>query len=1272
MKLKQFFMLAAVLALAFTACPQPTDSDTKPTVVNIADILGVTPPVTGEIPVTAIAGTAQYTGTVTWSPTVAPGGTFAASTTYTATIALAAKSGYTFTGVAANSFNVAGATSVNNAASSGTVTATFPTTDGGGGPTPTVVNEAAITGVTQPVTGATPATAITNTAQYTGSITWNGSPATFAASTTYTATISLTAASGYTFTGLGTSFFTVANATPVTTTVNSATSATVTAVFPATGAAPTPSLALEPNPVTFADVAFGYAQPAAQTVTIRNNGAVSATVSGIALGGAQAADFALNGHNSISAIAAGGSETFTVQPNAGLSAAIYSATITATYNGGATAIANVSFTVNLAVASVAAIPGVTAPATGATPVAAIADTTQYTGTVAWNGNPGTFAPSTAYTATITLTAKTGYTFTGLGTSFFTVAGATPVTTTINSATSATVTATFPATAAANAPSLSLTPNPVPFTAVFGYVQPPAAETVTISNTGTGAATVSNIVLGGAQGGYFTLNGTSSISAIAAGTSATFTVQPNTGLGANTYSATITVTYDGGATASADVSFTVSPAPISIPAIPGVTPPVVGETPVTAITETTQYTGTVAWSPTVAAGGTFAPGTPYTANITLTPKTNYTLAGVAANYFTVSGTSSPATNTANSGIISATFPATASVPVTIAAIPGVTPPVTGEQPVTAIETPQYTGIVEWSHAMAPDGTFAPGTPYTATITLTSRTGYFFTGLGNTFFSVAGATPVTTTITSANTATVTAPFPATAAVVVNIAAIPGVTQPVTGAIRVAEIIDTAQYTGTVVWSPSVAVGGTFAAGISYIANITLSPKSGYTFTGVAGNFFTVANATSFSNAANSNTVSATFPATDSVPVTISAIQGVTAPVTAAPPVAAITETAQYTGTVAWSPSVAAGGTFAPETSYTAIISLTAKQGFSFTTLGTSFFTVAGAAPVTTSVNGATSATVSAVFPATAHVHQWGAWSTVTAATYIAPGVERRVCALDPTHIETQPIPQLIIDNTTKWNTAIGQIQGLSSVGAKSHSLIIGGNVTVTPLIAAPTASTGFGTVTDLTVTLTGSGTLNITANGSMFWLGSGQTLVIDGAGLTLQGRIVTPYPPNYAIITVPTGATLELKNGTLTGNSSSSTSGAGGVTVSGGTFSMTGGSISGNEGSACGGVYVGPGSFTMSGGTIAANKATTQVSSGNAGGVFINGIDSGSGTGSFSKSGGTIYGNTGDANANTLPNNVISGYAVRYRSSQGTYNRDTTLGTGDNISTANTGAGSGWGQ
>ena len=53
---------------------------------------------------------------------------------------------------------------------------------------------------------------------------------------------------------------------------------------------------------------------------------------------------------------------------------------------------------------------ITKPVKGETPQSAIAAATQYTGTIAWEGNPATFAANTAYTANVTLTANTGYQF----------------------------------------------------------------------------------------------------------------------------------------------------------------------------------------------------------------------------------------------------------------------------------------------------------------------------------------------------------------------------------------------------------------------------------------------------------------------------------------------------------------------------------------------------------------------------------------------------------------------------------------------------------------------------------------------------------------------------------------------------------------------------------------------------------------------------------------------------------------------------------------------
>ena len=95
--------------------------------------------------------------------------------------------------------------------------------------------------------------------------------------------------------------------------------------------------------------------------------------------------------------------------------------------------------------------------------------------------------------------------------------------------------------------------------------------------------------------------------------------------------------------------------VTIKAIPGVTPPVAGETPVTTITATEQYTGTVVWDPE---DDTFREDTEYRATITLSAKQGYTFTGVPANFFTVAE-ATRVINDADSRFVNAWFPATGS-------------------------------------------------------------------------------------------------------------------------------------------------------------------------------------------------------------------------------------------------------------------------------------------------------------------------------------------------------------------------------------------------------------------------------------------------------------------------------------------------------------------------------------------------------------------------------------------------------------------------------------
>ena len=105
--------------------------------------------------------------------------------------------------------------------------------------------------------------------------------------------------------------------------------------------------------------------------------------------------------------------------------------------------------------------------------------------------------------------------------------------------------------------------------------------------------------------------------------------------------------------------------VDIAKILGVMAPATGAIPVTLITSTAEYTGAVAWTGALTSEGKFKNQTVYTAKITLARIGDYTLTGVAANFFTVAGTTVDATNAANSGVVTAIFPAIGATQLAIA-------------------------------------------------------------------------------------------------------------------------------------------------------------------------------------------------------------------------------------------------------------------------------------------------------------------------------------------------------------------------------------------------------------------------------------------------------------------------------------------------------------------------------------------------------------------------------------------------------------------------------
>jgi uncharacterized repeat protein (TIGR02543 family) len=161
-------------------------------------------------------------------------------------------------------------------------------------------------------------------------------------------------------------------------------------------------------------------------------------------------------------------------------------------------------------------------------------------------------------------------------------------------------------------------------------------------------------------------------------------------------------------------------------------------------------------------------------------------------------------------------------------------------------------------------------------------------------------------------------------------------------------------------------------------------------------------------------------------------------------------------------------------------------------------------------------------------------------------------------------------------------------------------------------------NVSVTIRGDATkrtISLSSKGSLFTVESGVTLTLDN-NTVLRGR----SDNNKSLVWVKSGGKLVMNTGSEISGNIAAASGGGGVYVgNSGTFTMSGGIISGNTAAGSssdpafygggGGVCVYSGTFTMNGGTISGNT----ISYGYGGGVSVFGS-------TFVINGGTISGNT----------------------------------------------------
>ncbi len=369
------------------------------------------------------------------------------------------------------------------------------------------------------------------------------------------------------------------------------------------------------------------------------------------------------------------------------------------------------------------------------------------------------------------------------------------------------------------------------TTTIGYTASTSGNLNSVSVTVYAAASVANPTIGEVRVGGstvtptgFTAAGTGETMAWTSSDTGKATIVSATGVitavarGATTISYVVTNNANSHKVSKGSLAITVVQT-LGAGAVAGVTVPVIGATPVTTTTAGTGYTGAVVWSgsPT-----TFASHTIYTATITLTVTSGYTLTGITANQFTVAGTTGSATNPINSGVITAVFPVTATT-IAATAIAGVSAPETSATPVTTTTAGTgYTGGVTWSPN---DATFQPNTVYTATVTLTATSGYSLVGVGVNQFTIARATATN----SANAGVITAVFPITGGIgsggFTSSTPAPSVVYPTVTVTTSPVVTQTPTQTVTVTTTTPVAIPGCLGTtGFSTVSGVSCAGNTG----------------------------------------------------------------------------------------------------------------------------------------------------------------------------------------------------------------------------------------------------------------------------------------------------------------------------------------------------------------------------------------------------------------------------------------------------------------
>ena len=367
---------------------------------------------------------------------------------------------------------------------------------------------------------------------------------------------------------------------------------------------------------------------------------------------------------------------------------------------------------------------------------------------------------------------------------------------------------------------------------------------------------------------------------------------------------------------------------------------------------------------------------------------------------------------------------------------VTAPVSG-QPLflngNTITHAQYTGTIEWTYNNGRSATgefFLPNTIYVALVTLTAAEGFTFDGIAaDSFFHTN-----VRVVNAAGDGTVRIIFPSTGTTAVtvsdfNLSAL--VTPPTTDASPQITLAS-AQYTGTITW---LNYDGTPFTGVSFYADrvfqarVSLVARAGYTFNGVPANSFVHEGMSSIvNNQANHWVVTIVFPATEIRQVNALNLGFIVNPPARGVPVQNSVIHSQFTGTIDWfynSSQQFLGTHFAPETVYTAIVTLTAVDGFCLNAVPVNGFTHPGATSIS---NAQGSGVVTIIFPETLDAFT-DAVVTMTDLTALLPAPVADIVR------SSAIIPHFQISGSVQWELENGAVPtGSTFTGGAAYRAIV----------------------------------------------------------------------------------------------------------------------------------------------------------------------------------------------------------------------------------------------